>query len=64
MKGFRTVMAVAGLAFGWLAGCNDYNSSIQYNTGPQISSISPTGVVAGNADFLLTVNGNGIGGHF
>ena len=64
MKGFRTAVAVAGLAFGWLAGCNDYNNSIQYNTGPQISSISPTGVVAGNADFLLTVNGNGIGGAF
>jgi hypothetical protein len=64
MKGFRAAVAVASLAFGLLAGCNDYNNSIQYNTGPQVGSISPTGVAAGSSDFLLTVSGDGIGGVF
>ena len=56
MKGFRAALAVAALAFGWLAGCNDYNNSIQYNTGATLTNISPTGLAAGNAAFLLTVN--------
>jgi hypothetical protein len=56
MKGFRTAAAAAALAFGWLAGCNDYNNSIQYNTGPQIGNYAPTGVVAGSGSFLLTIN--------
>jgi hypothetical protein len=56
MKFFRTAAVVAALAFGWLAGCNDYNTSIQYNTGPQIGNYAPTGVVAGSGSFLLTVN--------
>jgi len=64
MKGFRTAVALASLAFGLLAGCNDYNNSIQYNTGPQVANISPTGVAAGEADFLLTVSGSGVGGAF
>ena len=64
MKGFQTAVAVASLAFSLLAGCNDYNNSIQYNTGPQIGSISPTGVAAGSGDFLLTVGGTGAGGVF
>jgi hypothetical protein len=57
MKGF-TALGVAALAFG-LAGCNDYNNSIQYNTGPQIGNYAPTGVVAGNGNFVLTVNVQG-----
>src|SRR6266436_6064250 len=64
MKRFWTAMAVAGFAFGMLAGCNDYNNSIQYNTGATLSNISPNGLPAGNADLLLTVNGNGAGGQF
>ncbi len=64
MKGFRAAVAVGSLACGLLAGCNDYNNSIQYNTGPQVASISPTGVAAGNADFLLTVSASGVGGTF
>jgi WD40-like Beta Propeller Repeat len=56
MKRFLTAVAVAGFAFGWLAGCNDYNNSIQYNTGPQIGGYAPTGVVAASGSFLLTVN--------
>src|SRR6266702_3692851 len=55
MKGFWTAVAVAGLAFGILAGCNDYNNSIQYNTVPQIGNLAPSGVVAGSGSFLLTV---------
>lgn len=64
MKGFRTALAVASLAFGLLAGCNDYNNSIQYSNGPQISNIAPIGVAAGNGNFLLTVSGSGQGGQF
>jgi len=56
MKRFWTAMAVAGLAFGVLAGCNDYNNSIQYNTGATVTNISPTGLPAGNGDFTITVN--------
>jgi hypothetical protein len=51
-------MAVAGFAFGWLAGCNDYNNSIQYNTGATLTNISPNGLPAGTGSFLLTVNAN------
>jgi hypothetical protein len=51
-------MAVAGFAFGMLAGCNDYNNSIQYNTGATLSNISPNGLPAGTGSFLLTVNAN------
>src|SRR5258707_1606544 len=58
MKRFWTAMAVAGFAFGWLAGCNDYNNSIQYNTGATLTNISPSGLPAGTDSFLLTVNVN------
>jgi hypothetical protein len=64
MKQFWAAVAVAGFAVGWLAGCNNYNNSIQYNTGPQIGAIAPSGLVTGSADFLLTVNGTGAGGQF
>ena len=56
MKGFRTATAVATLAFGLLAGCNDYNNSIQYNTGATLTNLSPTGLPSGSSGFLLTVN--------
>ena len=65
MKGFRTAVAVAALAFGWLAGCNDYNNSIQYNTGATLTNLSPSGLPAGSPAFVLTVNasaGNGFVG--
>ena len=62
MKGFRTAVAVASLAFGWLAGCNDNNTSIQYNTGATLLNISPTGLSAGGPDFLLTVNASQFNG--
>src|SRR5260370_41995325 len=62
MKGFWTAVAVAGFAFGWLAGCNDYNNSIQYNTGATLTNLSPSGVPAGASDFLLTVNASRVNG--
>jgi hypothetical protein len=58
MKRFLTAVAVAGFAFGLLAGCNDYNNSIQYNTGATLTNVSPSGLPAGSGSFLLTVNAN------
>jgi hypothetical protein len=62
MKRFWTAMAVAGFAFGLLAGCNDYNNSIQYNTGATLTNVSPNGLPAGNGSFLLTVNASQFNG--
>ncbi|HUL34116.1 MAG TPA: hypothetical protein VL128_09555 [Candidatus Eisenbacteria bacterium] len=62
MKGFRTALAVTCLAFGWLAGCNDYNYSIQYNTGATLTNLSPSGLPAGSGDFVLTVNASQFNG--
>jgi hypothetical protein len=56
MKRVLTAVAVAGFAFGMLAGCNDYNNSIQYNTGATLTNIAPVGLPAGSTSFLLTVN--------
>lgn len=47
MKRSRTALAVALCAAGAVAGCNDYNNSVQYNTGATITSISPSGLPAG-----------------
>ena len=47
MKRFWTAPAVTLFALGVLAGCNDYNNSVQYNTGATITSISPSALVAG-----------------
>jgi Tol biopolymer transport system component len=47
MKRFWTAPAVTLLAIGMLAGCNDYNNSIQYDTGATITSISPSALAAG-----------------
>jgi hypothetical protein len=62
MKRFWTAMAVAGFACGWLAGCNDYNNSIQYNTGATLTNVSPNGLPAGTDAFLLTVNASQFNG--
>ena len=62
MKRFWTAVAVAGVAFGLLTGCNDYNNSIQYNTGATLTNLSPSGVPSGTADFLLTVNASQFNG--
>src|ERR1700688_989499 len=47
MKRLRTALTVTLFAVGVLAGCNDYNSSIQTSTGASLISISPTAVIAG-----------------
>lgn len=47
MKRSRTATAVALFALGVLAGCNDYNNSVQYNTGATITNISPSALPAG-----------------
>jgi len=47
MKRCWTALAVSLLALGVLAGCNDYNTSIQYNTGASITNISPSSLPAG-----------------
>lgn len=62
MQRIWTAVAVAGFAFGLLAGCNDYNNSIQYNTGATLTNISPSGLPAGSASFLLTVNASAANG--
>jgi hypothetical protein len=47
MKRSRTVLGVALCLAGAVAGCNDYNNSVQYNTGATITNISPSGLPAG-----------------
>lgn len=46
MKGSWTAMAVALCALGVLAGCDDYDNSIQYSTGSTITNLSPSGIPA------------------
>ena len=47
MKRSWTALAVTFFALGMLAGCNDYNNSVQYSTGATITNISPSGLPAG-----------------
>src|SRR5215475_5090659 len=47
MKGFWTALAVSVFALAVLAGCNDYNNTVQYNTGATLLNIAPSGIVAG-----------------
>jgi len=47
MKRCWTALAVSLFALGVLAGCNDYNTSIQYNTGATITNLSPSSLPAG-----------------
>jgi Tol biopolymer transport system component len=49
MKRSWTAAAVALSVLGVLAGCNDYNNSVQYNTGATITNLSPSGLAAGKA---------------
>ncbi len=55
MKRFWATVAVAFIALGLLAGCNDYNNSVQYATGATIVNISPTGVIVGGPAFTVTL---------
>src|SRR5208282_5028614 len=42
-----------------VAGCNDYGNTFQNNTGASVTSVSPSTVSAGSADFTLIVFGSG-----
>ncbi len=55
MKRFWPTVALALIALGLLAGCNDYNNSVQYATGSTLINISPTGVIFGGQSFTLTL---------
>jgi Tol biopolymer transport system component len=49
MKRSWTAMAVTFLAAVVLTGCNDYNNSVQYDTGATLTNLSPSGIPAGSA---------------
>ncbi|MGB8495516.1 MAG: hypothetical protein WCE53_14035 [Candidatus Acidiferrum sp.] len=55
MRQSRSALGVALFALGLVAGCNDYNTSIQYPTGSSILTLAPSGVVFGSPGFTLTV---------
>jgi hypothetical protein len=57
-----TAFAVALLALGLAAGCNNYNNSVQYATGATLTNISPTGVPAGSAGITLTLTASALNG--
>ena len=58
MRSWAT-FAIAFLGFFAAAGCNDYGSTFQNNTGALITSLSPSNTNAGSGSFALTVNGSG-----
>ena len=62
MRQSRIAFGVVLLALGLEAGCNDYNTSIQYPTGASILTLAPSGVVFGSAGFTLTVIGSSANG--
>ena len=55
MKGSWTALAVFMFAFG-AAGCNDYNNSVQYNTGATLTNLSPSGLPAGTPKTAVLAN--------
>jgi hypothetical protein len=57
MKRFGTALAVALVAILVGAGCNDYGNTFQVPTGASISSLSPSNMSAGSAQFTIIVNG-------
>lgn len=54
MKRSWAALAVSLFALGVLAGCNDYNNSIQYSTGATLTNISPSSMPAGTPSGTLT----------
>ena len=48
-------LGVALFALGLMAGCDEYNTSIQAPTGASIVTLAPSGVVFGSPGFTLTV---------
>jgi len=59
MKRSWTAMAVALPAMFAAVGCNDYGNTFQVPTGGTITSLSPSTITAGSAQFTLTVVGGG-----
>jgi len=57
MKRYWTALAVALSAIFAAAGCNDYGNTFQVPTGGTITSLSPSTITAGSAQFTLTVVG-------
>jgi hypothetical protein len=57
MKRSWTALAVALSAIFAAVGCNDYGNTFQVPTGATISSLSPSTISAGSAQFTLTVVG-------
>jgi hypothetical protein len=55
-------LGIALFALGLLAGCNDYNTSIQNPTGASVLVLAPSGVVFGSPQFTLTVVASGNNG--
>jgi TolB protein len=47
MKRLWTAQAVILCVIGVLAGCNDYNNSVQYDTGATLTNLSPSGMPSG-----------------
>lgn len=56
MKRSWTALAVVLCAVGAVAGCNNYNNSVQYNTGATITNISPSGLPAGTPTGVTVTN--------
>src|SRR5271154_1944554 len=59
MKRGLAALAVALIAIFVFAGCNDYGNTFQNNTGALITTLSPSNVTAGSAQFTLTISGSG-----
>ena len=53
MKRSWTALAVALFALAVYVSCNDYNNSVQYNTGATITNISPSALAAGTPSGAL-----------
>ena len=47
MKWSWTALAVTFFVLGVLAGCDDYNNSVQYDSGATLTNLSPSGLPAG-----------------
>ena len=56
MKRSWTALAAALCVVGVVASCNDYNNSVQYNTGATITNISPSGLPAGTPPGVTLAN--------
>ncbi len=62
MKESWRALGIALFAVGLVAGCNDYNTSIQNPTGASILVLAPSGVVFGSPGFTITVTASSANG--